>query len=132
MIDANFYLTGRIGKITVRSQAVTSVSVAVDERRKTDQGWDKTAHWFNLSFFGKQAEAIQKAQVGSSISVSGEMKTWKDKDNKPQTSFNVRDAVIGVNLFALNKQSNAPSVQSDESFDFGPEPKFDDEDSIPF
>ncbi len=130
MIDSQFFITGRIGKIIPKTQMVTSVSIAVDERRKTDSGWQTSTHWFYVTFFGKQAEAIQKAHPGAMVSIHGEIKTYKDQNGKTGFSFNAKDAVIGVGLFGLGKQSNPESVQP--APDFGPEPLFDESEGVPF
>lgn len=91
MINVNkICLIGRCGSdpdtIHFESGSVKSaVGIAVDRPNKNDDNPD----WFNLIFWGKTAEIVEKyVRKGSQIGVSGSLiqETWSDKQTGEQRS----------------------------------------------
>lgn len=91
MNDINqFVLIGRLTrdaeiKYTGGGLAISSFSVAVNTSKKTGDGWEDEANFFDCSLFGKRAEALnQYLTKGSQLAITGSLKQdrWEKDGNK--------------------------------------------------
>ena len=69
---------------------VAKVGIAVNERSPDgDGGWKDEAHFFDVTFFGKQAESFSKwFQKGRSVLIEGRLNygSWEDKETGQKRS----------------------------------------------
>lgn len=101
-------LVGRLGKepeakYFPSGKCLAKVSLAVNR-----PGKDLAPNWFDLEFWGQQAETITNyGSKGSLISVQGELKldTWTDKETGTQR----RKPVINVSRFEFMSSSQSKS-----------------------
>lgn len=81
-------IMGRLGKDpeskTVNGTTIASFSLASDERRKVDGEWKAVPEWFNVTAFGKTAEAVMKfAGKGRRVLVVGKTQSREyEKDGQ--------------------------------------------------
>lgn len=104
-------LMGNVGKevetrYTPNQLAVTTFSIATDERVKKGDKYETRTEWTNIVAFGKVAEiAGEYVKAGDPIRVIGRLRTesWKDKDSDKKM---YRTRVVVDELFFL-----APNVK---------------------
>ena len=80
-------------RYTPNGQVVTSFSVATNYRYNTAEGEQRDeTEWFNVSIFGKQAEACnQFLSKGSKVYVDGRLKsrTFEGRDGQTRVSLEI-------------------------------------------
>ena len=101
MADINHVvLVGRLTrnaelKYTNSGAAVSKFSIAVNQRRKKDDQWTEESHFFDITLWGKTAEALNQYLVkGKQIGVEGQLRQnrW-EQDGQPRSK---------VEIFATN------------------------------
>jgi single-strand DNA-binding protein len=104
-------IAGNIGKSaetrhTPNGDAVTSWSVAVEERK----GQDKRTIWFDCSLWGKRGESLaQYLTKGGKVAVSGELST-REHDGK--TYLTVRAEQVTLLGSGQDEQRRDPARQA--------------------
>ncbi len=132
-------------KYTGGGTAVCKFSIAVNRSRKSGDGWQEEAHFFDIVLWGRQGEAIhQYLTKGKQIAVQGELRQnrWeKDGQQRSKVEINAQNVQLlggpGGNRNDSgssynNRPNNGPSNGPDNgqnNFSGGPE-QF--EDDIPF
>lgn len=141
-------LVGRLGqepevKTVSPSQTVTRFSVATSESwmDKTGNRQERT-EWHRIVAWGKLAEICGKfLQKGKQVYVEGRLQTRQWEDNQGQKRYTTEIVANTVQFLgsAGAERSNmasgggfdSPSQDMGGFSDFGPEPKFED-DQVPF
>ncbi|HOV39189.1 MAG TPA: single-stranded DNA-binding protein [Spirochaetales bacterium] len=91
MADINHVvLVGRLTrdaqlKYTNTGIAISTFSVAINRRVKQGDKWTDEAHFFDITLFGKQAEAVtQYLRKGTQVAVEGELRQdrWEQDGQK--------------------------------------------------
>jgi len=99
-------------RYTKSGMAVTTLNVAISERRKNGEEWTQYTDWFNIICLGKSAENVGKfLKKGRQIFVEGKLQNriWEDK----QGNKNLITEVIAKQIIFLGKQENT-SYSSDK------------------
>ena len=107
-------IIGHLGKTPdVRNNGTTSkatFSVAVTERYKSRGEENENTNWFNVVFWGKMAEVIERLQMekGTCVYIGGKMnfRTYEKDGKKSQIA-----ELIGENLQILSARRNDGSIQ---------------------
>ncbi|MBN2735508.1 MAG: single-stranded DNA-binding protein [Spirochaetales bacterium] len=153
MADINsVVLVGRLTrnieiKYTNGGMAVGKLGIAVNRRRKQNDQWIEEASFFDITLWGKTAEALQSYLVkGKQIGVQGELRQSRwEQDGQARS----RVEVVATNIQLLGGRGNGPGEGSQSygqgdnqgfsggsGFASGPQssgPSNDDfEDDIPF
>ena len=105
--------------------AVTSFSIAVNERRKIQGEWQDAVEWFKIVVWGKTAEnCCEYLSKGSQIHVEGRLQTrkWQDRDGIDRWSTEV---VANTVLFLGSQGGSGGGQRRDE-------PPPHDDDDVPF
>ncbi|MFM2432115.1 MAG: hypothetical protein RLZZ511_3329 [Cyanobacteriota bacterium] len=92
----------------------TSATLAVNRPTKSDQ-----PDWFNLEFWGKQAETVEKyVSKGSLIGIKGALKieTWQDKSTGAMRSKPVI-LVERLDLLGSRRDNEAPMSGGGSTYD---------------
>lgn len=79
-------------RYTNNGDAVCNLRLAVNEKRKTAEGWEDHCEWVHVSIFGKTAEAAGKyLSKGSHVFIEGRMQTrkWTDKQGQDRWTTEV-------------------------------------------
>jgi single-strand DNA-binding protein len=90
MSDLNVVtIVGRLGKDPELREAkgttLCSFSLANSTYKKTGEEWKEDTSWFDVTFFGRDAERIaEKGRKGQRMAVSGQLqqRTWEDQEGK--------------------------------------------------
>lgn len=92
--------------------AVAAMSVAVNRSRRENDQWIEEANFFDISYFGKSAEALkQYLTKGKQIAVQGALK--QDRWEKDGQKFSkVRIVANSVQLLGGRSDSNGSSYSS--------------------
>ena len=101
-------------KYTNSGMAISTFSIAVNQRRKKDEQWVDEAHFFDIEYFGKAAEAVNQYLVkGKQVGVEGSLRQdrW-EKDGQARSKVKITVS----NLMLLGGRPQAPAASS------GPEP----------
>lgn len=115
--------SGRLGKAaelryTTNGVAVVTFSIAVDERRKQDDGsYQDEVNWFQCVMFGKRAEALQPYLTkGTKLSLIGHLRqsTYEHNGNKRSSVEIVVDDVELMNT-RREQQMADPEPQAVEA-----------------
>jgi single-strand DNA-binding protein len=122
-------------KYTNSGMAISTFAIAVNQRRKKDDQWVDEAHFFDIEYFGKAAEAVNQYLVkGKQVGIEGSLRQdrW-EKDGQPRskvkiTAFNVM--LLGGRPQGQGSAAAGPSGVP-ESAEGGP-PTDTFEDDIPF
>lgn len=119
-------LIGRMTKdaelrMTQSGKNVTTFGIAVDD----GFGENKQTYFFNVTVWGKSAEAVANyTHKGSKVAVSGKLtsRSYEDRNGNKRTAIEVvADALGGVEFLENKNQSNNgthSSVISDEEIPF--------------
>lgn len=86
--------------------AISTFSIASNKSRKTPQGWQDEGHFFDVTFFGKQAEAVnQYLGKGQQVVIEGELHQdrWTDKNTNQNRS---KVKIIAQNLQLVGGKGN--------------------------
>jgi single-strand DNA-binding protein len=102
-IMAASFIVGYLGRdpelrYTPQGTAVCNISVATSEKRKDSVGeLHEITTWFQVTFFGRQAEVInERLSKGSHLWLEGSLtlNQWTDKDGATRGSLQVRGSDI--------------------------------------
>lgn len=123
-------IVGRVGKDPETSGVVTKFTVATSEKYKDKAGVEQEkTEWHTITTFGKLAEVCQKyVTKGMQVYVEGKIQTSsyeKDGVKKYSTS------IIANTVQFLSKSTQA-TQQTDSNVIDSFEPKFDDQQIVPF
>lgn len=117
MADINHVsLVGRLTrdadlKYTNSGQAVSNISLAVNQRRRRDNEWIDEAHFFDCVLWGKSAEALNSYLVkGKQVGVEGQLRQnrWEQEG---RTRSKVEISVNNIQL--LGTRSDGPTSIND-------------------
>jgi len=78
-------------KYTNSGMAISTFSLAVNQRRKRDDQWVDEAHFFDIEYFGKAAEAVNQYLVkGKQVGVEGSLRQdrW-EKDGQARSKVKI-------------------------------------------
>jgi len=103
-------LIGHLGqdpeiKYTQSGAAVVNLSIATNERRKTDGQWEDYTEWHRAVVWGKTAESCNEyLRKGSQVYIEGRLQTrkWADRDGVDRYTTEINAQRV---LF-LSKQGN--------------------------
>jgi single-strand DNA-binding protein len=123
-------------KYTNSGMAISTFSLAVNQRRKKDDQWVDEAHFFDIEYWGKAAEAVNQYLVkGKQVGVEGSLRQdrW-EKDG--QSRSKVKITASNIMLLGGRPQGQAPGAGPEpsgaqEPVEGGP-PADTFEDDIPF
>ena len=92
---AEFSIIGRLGKVDA-GEKVTRISIATEENRKVDDEWETKTYWNNVTLFGKDAERAQKAEVGSTVRVTGTFNQteWESEDGEKRYGYDFKGSMF--------------------------------------
>jgi single-strand DNA-binding protein len=123
-------------KYTNSGMAISTFSIAVNQRRKKDDQWVDEAHFFDVEYFGKAAEAVNQYLVkGKQVGVEGSLRQdrW-EKDGQARSK--VKITANNIMLLGGRPQGQAPGASPAPSGGHEPaesSPPTDTfEDDIPF
>jgi single-strand DNA-binding protein len=130
-------LVGNLGTdVEIRYSAAGSpwgtARLAVNDHYNDPQGQkQQKTYWFNIVFFGKNAEiAAQYANKGSKIGVIGKLteRTWEDKEGNKRSTIEIRVDTLellgrpegaqqgsGANGGRTQQQNNRPPARQQQS-----------------
>ncbi len=103
-------------KYTNNGQAVSKFSIAVNSRRKKDDQWVDEAHFFDITYWGKAAEAVQPYLLkGKQVGVEGSLRQdrW-EQDGQPRSKV----VINANNVMLLGGKGQGGSTEGQPS---GPE-----------
>ena len=123
-------------KYTNGGMAISTFSIAVNQRRKKDEQWVDEAHFFDVEYFGKAAEAVNQYLVkGKQVGVEGSLRQdrW-EKDGQARSK--VKITASNLMLLGGRPPGQAPGASpapagGTEPAEGGP-PADTFEDDIPF
>jgi single-strand DNA-binding protein len=86
----NVVLVGRLTrdaalKFTNSGMAICDFSLAINRRVKAGEGWTDEVHYFDVTLFGKQGEAVsQYLTKGKQVAIQGELRQdrWEQDGQK--------------------------------------------------
>lgn len=137
-------IVGRLGsnpelKTLSPGNMVATFSVATSESWIKDGQKQERTEWHRIVVWGKQAENCSKyLSKGRQVYVEGRLQTrqWEDQQGQKKYSTEiVAQTVQFLGSGGAETSNSYGSQQQNEGFeaqDFGPEPKFDANDEIPF
>lgn len=79
-------------RYTPGGQPVTTLRIAVNERRKQDDEWKEVAHFFDVVVWGKQAESSTTfLKKGRAVAVDGRLqsRSWETPDGQKRSVVEV-------------------------------------------
>lgn len=101
-------------KYTSNQTAIVKFSIAVNRSRKSGDGWEEEAHFFDIVVWGRQGEAIQKYLTkGKQVGIQGELRQSRWEQNGQNRSrvevhsFNVQ--LLGGNSGGGQGGSGGPN-----------------------
>jgi single-strand DNA-binding protein len=104
-VSNHVMLTGNVGKdlevkYTSNGTAYSHMSLAIQKRYKDKEGQlQKVTDWFNLTIWGKQAEALSKfVKAGALVSVAGELMPKKKEGEDGKSLYTLEVKVLDVNV----------------------------------
>ena len=110
-------------KYTNSGMAISTFSLAVNQRRKKDDQWVDEAHFFDIEYFGKAAEAVNQYLVkGKQVGVEGSLRQdrW-EKDGQARSKVKI----TASNIMLLGGRPQGPAAGA------GPEPSGGSESGAP-
>ena len=117
MADINHVtLVGRLTrdaelKYTNSGQAVSNISLAINQRRRRDDQWVDEAHFFDCVVWGKSAEALNPYLVkGKQVGVEGQLRQnrWEQEG---RTRSRVEIFVNNIQLLGSRSDGQAPRAE---------------------
>ena len=97
-------------KYTNSGLAICEFSVAVNTRRRQGDEWVDEAHFFDVTLFGRQGEAIQRYLVqGKQVGVEGQLR--QDRWQTPEGQNRSKVGIVASNVMLLGSRdgSGAPA-----------------------
>ena len=79
-------------RYTPGGQPVTTLRLAVNDRRKVGDEWQEQAHFFDVTVWGKQAEnCAQYLKKGRTVAVDGRLtsRQWETQEGQKRTAVEV-------------------------------------------
>lgn len=134
-------LVGRLGtdpevKTISSGNTVARLSLATSENWKDREGQrQERTEWHRIVLWGKQAELAGKYLVkGRQVYIEGRLQTRSWEDQQGQKKYTTEIVANVIQFLGGGNQSEAGRGSLDDmgSQDFGPEPKFDADEEIPF
>ena len=138
-------IVGRLGntpelKTLSPGSMVATFSVATSESWVKDGQKQEKTEWHRIVVWGKQAENCSKYLAkGRQVYIEGRLQTRSWEDNQGQKKYSTEIIANTVQFLGSQNESTAStnnynSSHSDDfaTQDFGPEPKFDTSEEIPF
>ncbi|MBL7555765.1 MAG: single-stranded DNA-binding protein [Bdellovibrionaceae bacterium] len=143
-------IVGRLGnnpelKTLSPGNMVATFSVATSESWVKDGQKQERTEWHRIVVWGKQAENCSKYLAkGRQVYIEGRLQTRQWEDQQGQKKFSTEIVANTVQFLGSNNEqssysnnnsnSNYSNNHSDDfqAQDFGPEPKFDTSEEIPF
>lgn len=113
---------------TPNGQSVTTLRIAVNERRKQDDEWKEVAHFFDVVVWGRQAEtSTDYLSKGRGVAIDGRLqsRSWETPEGQKRSAVEVVAERV-VFLPSGEGGGSAPSAGADEGSDAPPG------DDIPF
>jgi single-strand DNA-binding protein len=107
-------------KYTNSGMAISTFSLAVNQRRKKDEQWVDEAHFFDIEYFGKAAEAVNQYLVkGKQVGVEGSLRQdrW-EKDGQARSKVKI----TAFNVMLLGGRPPGGSAPGSQAPASGPEP----------
>lgn len=93
-------------RVAASGTNVLKFSVAVNERRKSNDGWEDYASYIDCVMFGKRAEAISRyIKKGTKVAVQGRLSQdrWKDR-NTGESRSKVQVMVDEIELMSRREE----------------------------
>jgi single-strand DNA-binding protein len=134
-------LVGRLGtdpevKTISSGNTVARLSLATSENWKDREGQrQERTEWHRIVLWGKQAELAGKYLVkGRQVYIEGRLQTrsWEDQQGQKKYTTEIVANVIQFLGGGNQSETGRGSIDDMGSQDFGPEPKFDADEEIPF
>lgn len=133
-------LVGRLGadpevKTISSGNTVAQLSVATSENWKDRDGQrQERTEWHRVVVWGKQAELCGKYLTkGRQVYVEGRLQTRSWEDQQGQKRYTTEIVANAVQFLGGGAESSRNNAKDDFGpQDFGPEPKFDADEEIPF
>ncbi len=107
-------------KYTNSGMAISSFAIAVNMRRKKDEQWVDEAHFFDIEYFGKAAEAVNQYLVkGKQVGVEGSLRQdrW-EKDGQARSKVKI----TASNIMLLGGRPGAGQAPGGQAPGSGPAP----------
>ena len=104
-------------KYTNSGMAISTFAIAVNQRRKKEEQWVDEAHFFDIEYFGKGAEAVNQYLVkGKQVGVEGSLRQdrW-EKDGQARSKVKI----TASNIMLLGGRPPGASSQAPAT---GPSP----------
>lgn len=138
-------IVGRLGnnpelKTLSPGNMVASFSVATSETWTKDGQKQERTEWHRIVVWGKQAENCSKyLSKGRQVYIEGRLQTRQWEDNQGVKKFTTEIVAQTVQFLGGANDNSSTSYNSNhsqrddfETQEFGPEPKFDSSEEIPF
>ena len=110
-------------KYTPSGAAVGNISIAINRRLKKGQEWVDEANYFDVVFFGKQAENLKQFLTkGKQVGVTGFLKQERWTDQNGQNRSAVKIYANDIQLLGGkdgNSNGNNAGAPATESYDEG-------------
>jgi len=122
-------------KYTTSGMAISTFAIAVNQRRKKDDQWVDEAHFFDIEYFGKAAEAVNQYLVkGKQVGVEGSLRQdrW-EKDGQARSKVKITASnimLLGGRPQGSGSAAAGPSAAPQSAEGAPPADTF--EDDIPF
>lgn len=101
-------------KYTAGQMAICELSLAVNKSRKKNNEWTTEVSYFDVTAFGKLAEANARLSKGECVLVVGELKQERwEKDGQKRSAVKI----IANGIFADNSEEDATSQERPERSD---------------
>lgn len=95
-------------KYTNSGLAICEFSIAINNRRKQGDDWVDEAHFFDVTLFGRQGEAIQRYLTqGKQVGVDGRLQQDRWQNNEGQNRSKV--TIIANNVMLLGSRDGGGS-----------------------
>jgi single-strand DNA-binding protein len=109
-------------KYTNGGTAVVNASIASNYRTKSGDNWQEAVNFFELSFFGKGAEAVYKYMTkGKQVAVSGELRQERwEQDGQNRSKVKILAHQVQLLGTKNSEGGNESPVQEDDYHDDAP------------
>jgi single-strand DNA-binding protein len=107
-------------KYTNSGMAISAFAIAVNMRRKKDEQWVDEAHFFDIEYFGKAAEAVNQYLVkGKQVGVEGSLRQdrW-EKDGQARSKVKI----TASNVMLLGGRPGSGQAAGSQAPGSGPAP----------